>query len=124
MTTTQQTYDERVAALDDQAFIDMAWLMVSALRGGEGLRAYFEPGDATRYYVSIEPRDTYIVSAHKPAEVKPAPLCDLAVTFGTDTGRATMPYGHAHRLDKQAGVHDWTAAVWRRLWAMVQEAIR
>lgn len=115
--------DERVAELDDGAFTRAAQAAANALRHGEGLHLAIEPGDMTSYSLIIGPTIVVTVGVHIPDHSMrsgpPRPPSAL-VQFGTESNNATTYWGHASRLDHDL-THPWTAAVWRRLYALITQ---
>lgn len=114
---TAALYDERVADLDADAFERAAAAVVHALRSGDGLRLWFQPGDATRYLVEVGRRKTQVISNGEDDQHWLGPQASVHVTFGTEGDVQTFAVGHVSRLRPS---HGWTAAVWRRLWDEVQ----
>lgn len=110
-------YDERVAELDAEAFERAAAAVVQAMRTGDGLRLWFQPGDATRYLVEVGRRKTQVISNGEEDQHWLGPQASVLVTFGTEGDFQTFAVGHISRLRP---THGWTAAVWRRLWDEVQ----
>lgn len=110
-------FERAVAALEADAFERAAAAVVTALRGGDGLRLWFQPGDATRYLVEVGRRKTMVISNGEPDEHWLGPQASVHVTFGTDGDVQTVAVGRISRLRPK---HGWTAAVWRRLWGEVQ----
>ena len=118
MSRVQSLYDTQVATLDDVGFREAAAAIVEALRSGEGLRMWFQPGDATRYLVEIGRRRTLTISNGEPTTLTFAPVAAATITFGTEGNLDTYAIGHVGLLRPK---HGWTDAVWRRLWALTTE---
>lgn len=112
-THTLNKFDEAVATLDQDLFIDAANLIAMKIRNGNGIHLHFEPGDATKYLFSAEPRIIEVVSTHPRANsVNSIP--STRITFGTESNHTTTYIGHGD----MSTLHPFTQAVWRRLWAI------
>jgi hypothetical protein len=116
------TDTERVAELAEDVFQRLATLIATSLDHGDALLCVFEPGDATQYQIALSTRNGYIVSVHTGMSRHLTRIDEVAVTFGTETQRVSLPWGHASRLDREL-THGWTAAVWRRLYPMIVERL-
>lgn len=107
-------YDKRVDELDGDAFQLAADSIAIALGTGNGMRIYFEPGDATRYLISVEPRSTLTISNGEATKRELNTVANTRISFGVADriAIATQHMGHCDRLNTG---HPWTNAVWRRL---------
>lgn len=119
-TDTDQSYDERVAELDAEVFAAAARAVVSALEEGEGIRLVFQPGDATKYHISLEARHTITFTNGEAPMRSLARRDETTITFGTDTNRQSQVLAYADRID--CGL-PWTNAVWRRLRRAIGELL-
>ena len=118
--TENPAYEAAVAELDDEVFARAADLAASAIVSGEGLRMWFQPGDATRYLVEVGRRATVVVSNGETDHEWLGPQASVHITFGVEGDFQTFAIGHISRLRPD---HGWTATVWRRLWTEVESRL-
>lgn len=107
-------YDEQVAQLMSPPFREIAAVAANLIESGDGGNIVFQPGDATRYLMTISPARTYTISSGEPMLSEYIPEHSRKITFGTATMIHEQPLGRIEQLDPD---HPWTAAIWRRILA-------
>jgi hypothetical protein len=102
------------------AFDHAAEHIAGALLQGHGTFVYLEPGDATRYQISVESRRAIRFDPTMHVDPIKRPISNVRVTFGTDTRHATEYWSSADRLSVG---DEYTDAIWQRLRTLIIERL-